>query len=179
MSVQSVLIYLDGEMAGKIEALWKRIPPDCLPPSALITPHISLHVAESYDLSKILDPLARIAADARPFEVRLHGLGMFTGLVPVLYLNVIRDASLSALQKQIWQALEPVASRSSPYTHPQDWVPHVTLAMGGLTPERLICILDDLFHQPLDWRTPVDHLAVTTVQDDGRWAVERRFTLGG
>ncbi|WP_327268489.1 2'-5' RNA ligase family protein [Streptomyces sp. NBC_01218] len=68
--------------------------------------------------------LARIAADCRPFPMRLCGTGTFRPLSPVVYVRVVEGASSCAwLQKRVRDASGPLTRELQFPYHP-----HVTVA---------------------------------------------------
>lgn len=123
-------------------------------------PHVSYHVSETAYGPGLLEALGRAFIGARAFDVASTGLGVFAGEPAVVYMTVTRTPELSQLQQGTWNAAEPHCAGSSPYWRESRWVPHITLAMEGLTPElaaRAMALLLPLA-RPLEVR--IDNLAV-------------------
>ncbi len=114
------------------ELLSRELGIQAAPPGAI--PHVSYHVAGEY-APGLLDRLAFEAACAMPFDVPIAGPAIFIGEPLVLYLAVTRSGALSRLQASAWQAAESFADESAGYWLEARWVPHITLAMEGLTPD--------------------------------------------
>ena len=105
-------------------------------------PHCSYHVAVDYDLARLAETLRRMAAQWRPFATTITGLGAFEAPEPVLYLAVERNAALDALHAALWRELgqTDIARQPMAVYAPTTWIPHVTLAQGDLTLDRLRAI---------------------------------------
>lgn len=125
-------------------------------------PHLSYHVAESYDLPRASAALRRAATQTPPLTTRITGLGAFTAIQPVLYLAAERDAALDALHAAIWRELaETFAARDPwPIYAPATWIPHITLAMGDLTAEKLPALLDAWSGRDLSRTARIDALSL-------------------
>lgn len=99
-------------------------------------PHITLHLAERYDVTAFDAVVRSIARSETPFAVRTVGLAFFTGSPLTIYWPVVRSARLALLQRTLAQeASLTVLEGPSEFCLPETWVPHVTLAGEVLTPE--------------------------------------------
>ncbi len=145
--MQAIVSLLDDASAQTVRALWTDLEREHgLREAARIAPypHVSYHLAEDYDLSRIGPVMRRVAERIAPFTARITGLGAFTTLEPVLYLSVERAAELDALHAALWRELAAnpdVTSGPSPLYASTTWIPHVTLAQRDLTPETLESLL--------------------------------------
>lgn len=141
--------------------------------------HFSYHVAaDDYDLDVLAETFEEIAARHEPFTVRTSGIGVFTGVEPVVYMGVVRSADLDALHQDIWDSCTPRFGVGLPYYSPEAWVPHVTLAQGPRTRARLPEIMRALGERDLAWDLRVDNLAV--IEDGGQErGLRHHLELGG
>jgi 2'-5' RNA ligase len=121
-------------------------------------PHFSYHVTEGYDEAGIQAVLAEFAREHRPFTVRMTGLGIFTGVRPVLYIPVVRTPELTLFHQDLWLAAAGIGAGAMPLYHPHKWVPHVTLAHGDITNEMLAELVRFLSEQDLTWEFLVDNI---------------------
>ncbi|MEA3337106.1 MAG: 2'-5' RNA ligase family protein [Chloroflexota bacterium] len=128
-------------------------------------PHFSYQVAESYDLDALEAVLERFASNAGGFNISASGLGVFTGPGPVLYVPVVRTRELARLHRLLWPELSEVATGTSDYYHPRNWMPHITLANNDLTPEKLAVAAGWLGDRNLNWEIPINNLAL--IHDTG------------
>jgi hypothetical protein len=128
-------------------------------------PHFSYHVAPHYDMTMLSLALKRLAAHQRPFTVKTAGLGLFSGPQPVLYIALVRTPALSAFQQLVWQEVAPTASGSLAYYHPEQWVPHITLADGPGFQLHLPEVVRFLGYRTFQWEINLNNLAL--IHDTG------------
>lgn len=177
--MQGLVTLLPPHLSALTEALWAELASTLGLRGVYTTPfpHFSYHVALDYDPARLAAALAPIAAAAQPFTVTTTGLAAFTGPAPVLYLPVVRTAELSAFHALVWHALEPTATGSQAHYAPAAWVPHITLALGDLTPATLADATRHLADRAFNWQFAVDNL--THISDlGGQQFVASRLPLG-
>lgn len=90
-------------------------------------PHISYVTGEFDDPDGLEAGLRQVADGLQSFVIRTAGLGLFTGVQPVLYVAVVRNPTLSCVQEIIVDAVEPVASEIKPVYDTTNWTPHMTI----------------------------------------------------
>jgi 2'-5' RNA ligase len=140
-------------------------------------PHISYQGAIEYDLKKLEHRLRSFARRNRRFRVHAGGLGIFTGFTPVLYIPLVRTQALSKFHLSVWRTISSTASGISPFYEPRSWVPHITLAQGGIDKRTLPKVIGRLSRMELELDITVDNLAV--IYHDGKThSVRSRFRLG-
>jgi 2'-5' RNA ligase len=109
--------------------------------------------------------LARFAQNSGSFRVSTSGLGVFTGPRPVLYFPLVRSAALARLHRELWLAVDKIAQGALAYYHPENWIPHITLAQEKLDQRTLSEILGWLCGQDFTWEFPVNNLSL--IHDSG------------
>ncbi len=178
--MHGVVSLLDMEHSRQVEALWAELAAAVSIRGALRVPypHVSHHVAESYDL-ELLESVVRDAArETAPFHIRTAGVGIFTSLRPVVYLPVVRDPALTAFQAPFWHRLATVASGINRHYHPDRWMPHITIGERDVDREAAGAIVRLLAERDLAWEIPIDNL--TLLYDPGAThEVRFRYLLGG
>jgi hypothetical protein len=127
-----------------------------------VYPHVSYHVAQEYEVEASRAAIQALASDQEPFEIETAGLGIFAGPDPVLYLALKKTPTLSGYQKKIWFEMQNHSSYALDYYEPDRWVPHITVASGGLRPELLYAALQDLSERNLEWTIGIDNLGLLT-----------------
>jgi 2'-5' RNA ligase len=121
-------------------------------------PHLTYHLAESYDERQLDAALAEIAMESGPLFLATHGLGVFRGEQTVLYLHVTPDERLMSAHERIWSRVGPLAKGAHEIYAPATWVPHITLAAGPIEEAQLPVILQFLNRKPYEWRTPATNM---------------------
>jgi hypothetical protein len=130
--------------------------------SGIRYPHISYHVAQHYDATRLEQALPRAMREMTPFPMRTTGLGIFTGAQPVIFVPVVRGPGLARLHSALWDAATPAAEGLVVVYGPETWVPHITLAYGGLQNGMLTDVVGYLHERNFDWEIVVDSLFVVT-----------------
>lgn len=180
--MNGVVSLLDAEDEAMVRALWQELEREFgvkRVREAVPFPHITYQGAERYALKRTETILERFARDATPFTVRTAGLGIFGGPHPVLAITVVRDATLDAFHRRIWQAIGDAASNFAPFYAPDDrWMPHITLAQGDLTADNLPAIVGALCDRPLEWDIRIENVAFFRETERVEGYEVRRYTFG-
>jgi len=181
--MHGVVSLLSKPYYQQVKAIWDTLDREMGIRGVLTTPfpHFSYHVAEHYDLPEIGPMLEKFARETAPFTVQTTGLGIFTGgLKPIVYVNVARSPQLSAMNADLWSLLAERSAGIVDYYHPQEWVPHVTLAHGDFGSAELPQLIDILSGYEFAWTLTVNNLTLLytddTIQQDD---IQFQFPLTG
>jgi 2'-5' RNA ligase len=178
MTMHGVVSLLDDEHYALVERLWDELETKLGVRGICNTPfpHFSYHVAEQYDVDLLKYTLPRFASHCATFRVRTAGLGVFSGDHPVLHVAVVRSPALSALHRTLWQELAGASAGAVEYYHPEQWMPHITLADGDVLKDHLPEVVCLLSARAFDWDVEVSNLAL--IYDTGTTQeVRLRFDL--
>lgn len=137
-------------------------------------PHFSWSVAAGYAFDPLELHLAELARELAPFWIRTTSVGIFSGPSPVIYIGLVKDRELMGTHDRLWRAALELADDLNAHYRPENWVPHITLAQAPLTVDQVRCATGLLAFEPLDWRVPVDNLALIQ-QDEGQVGTCRRL----
>ena len=143
------------------------------PMASAIPPHVTLlppTVVESATLEEFHDHLAKVTADAAPFDMVLSGTGSFRPVSPVVFVQVSQGiAACEELESAV---------RSGPVERHLEFPyhPHVTIA-HHLGEDSLDRAFDDLAAFRCSFR--VESVELYLHDDDGVWRVQRSYPLGG
>lgn len=153
---------LDTRSNRQIHEIWDWLEIQCGLAGIRTTPlpHFSWQSAENYDLEAGNPALERLAKEMKPFRAKTSGLGIFTGDEPILFILLVKTERLMLTHRRIWEVMEPFAQELNPLYAPDEWIPHITLAYQGVSPENLSCAIKDLAFSSLGMELVVDHLAV-------------------
>lgn len=180
-SMAATASLLDDERSEFVTAIWARLQREFGLEAVFIspTPHFSYQTARDFDLDMLERVLADVAANARPLRIRAAGLGLFTGGRPTLYIPIVRTPELTQLQLALWSAGAMATDNPMPEYHPAQWIPHITLAQGDLTPELLPQVVGALNNDELYWESEIDNLAIVRGRGDQPQEVLARYPLEG
>ncbi|QKV94447.1 2'-5' RNA ligase family protein [Streptomyces sp. NA02950] len=136
-----------------------------------IPTHVTLLPPTEVDASAlpaIEDHLARVAAEGRPFPMRLEGTGTFRPLSPVVFVKIVEGVEeCAALQERIRAASGPCARELQFPYHP-----HVTVA-HGIDEEAMDRAFAELKDYEAAWT--ITGFALYEQGADGVWRLEREY----
>lgn len=153
---------LDMQANQQIQKMWDLLDVNCGLSEMKLTPlpHFTWQSAEGYQLNIAENSLMRLASNFTPFVVLTAGVGVFTGPMPVLYLALVKNRIMVDLHEMLWQELTPLGSLVNEYYSPARWVPHITLAIRDITPQKLACAMEGLLYYPFEMEVIVENLSV-------------------
>ncbi len=124
-------------------------------------PHITYQVAGRYNAKSIETVLQRFTASKASFQVKVGGLGIFTGPNPVLHLRVVRSPELTRFHEALWQEISRTGSDFWDYYHPANWMPHITLGMSDMNKDNLSQIVPFLAERDFNWEVTIDNITLS------------------
>jgi hypothetical protein len=173
--MDAIVSLLDEDHGRRLEKIWRELCSRFGLGSGFATryPHFSFLSAENMESSAVDATLTRLARELGTITVRTSGLGYFPGESPVIFLPVVRTAGLSQLHQRIWSDCRNAVVDPSPLFSPETWIPHITLALDGLSDIDPIPVIAWLAGLDLSWTIDIRNLAV--ISNDGEL---RRFDFG-
>lgn len=146
----------------QVESLWQELETNHDLHGVQITPlpHFSWQIASNYDFEALEAIIDDLAACTPPFIVRTTGLGLFTGIRPVLFVPLIKDAFLQNLHATIWEKSIPTVAGLSSYYSPTHWIPHISLAYQDIDAQNIGPIMQNLTFRTFNWELCIDNLAL-------------------
>lgn len=160
--VYAIVTTLPEPLYADVFRIWKELEQTCGLQNLweMPVPHFSWTGMLGYDAELVKQGLQEIAAQTKPFTARVNSLGIFPGENPIVYLALVKDEPLLRLHELVWQRLQAHLEQPNLYYAPPAWVPHITLAMGGVTPANLGCLIRQLAFRTWDWEFVVDHIGL-------------------
>ena len=89
------------------------------------------------DVEELGHQLERLARDLQPVEVHISGVGFFDEPRRAAFLEVAGSEPLEQIHRRIDHVLQHCCNDVFGLYRPGRWVPHVTVAMGDLSPEAM------------------------------------------
>ena len=177
--MDGVVSLLDTQHTRIVESLWVELENEFGLSSRYVPriAHFSYQIAETYNVKRLGAALEQFALGQRPFCVRTTGLALFTGASPVLYIPVVRNPELTRLHTALWQAIEDTGTGVSEHYHPDQWMPHITLAQGDLSSDNLPQIVRQLSGRNFAWEIAVNNVAFIAHRGD-EYRLKLRFGFG-
>jgi 2'-5' RNA ligase len=179
--MHAIVSLLDDHHYDLLESLWQDLEYECGLTGIAFTPipHLSWHIAAEYDFKRLERSLAAVAEASSPFTFQTRGLGVFSGISPVIYIPVIKDIELARFHSRIWETGNPTAIGASLHYAPDAWMPHLTLAYGDVDRQKLGCAMEKLAFQTFEWEIQVDHLALVYQFSGQVGKIQYKFPFGG
>lgn len=129
-------------------------------------PHISLQVAQHYEVDQLESSLRTTARQLSRIELYTGGLGIFTGKAPVVHVAVARTTQFDNLQEQMHSICRQWAKNPDEHYNPDRWIPHITLAQGQIVNDQIPQMIRMLQHRDLQWTIHIEALAVMRYSQD-------------
>ena len=120
-------------------------------------PHISFCFMKGHSQARVEERLHDTVSRFKPFNVKTAGIGIFLKPYPVLFVSVVRGTALERLHRLVTKAFPPLDGDAGFYTADQ-WMPHITLAVGDLIPELLPDAIRLLSARDFHWEITLDNL---------------------
>jgi 2'-5' RNA ligase len=179
--MEGIATLLDSELTERVETIWAELDRDFGVRGVVqLTPiaHFSWLVATEFEEKMLRDELESVACTIAPFTVHTSGLGVFTGPSPIVYVPVVCSAALSTVHRMLWERLAPGSHEMNAYYAPDAWMPHITLAMGDVTPANLPHLVERLGARDFAWQIRVDNLVLIDQPDGQAARASCRAVLG-
>jgi 2'-5' RNA ligase len=93
-------------------------------------PHFTYQIAKTPDIRQLKVELRKLAAQIGPFEIEVDGARHFRK--DVIYLAVRKTRELAKIHRQVHRFLETRCRDLLELYAPENWIPHITLAMEDL-----------------------------------------------
>jgi hypothetical protein len=171
---------LDVESDSITRELWDWIQSVCgmLEIKSSPIPHFSWLIGEEPDLAQIETALRKISTITEPFQVQVSGIGIFTGTNLVMYLGLNKTKQMLQLHSYIWNHLSINKTGSGMFYHPNEWIPHITLAYRDTDHERLACAIDGLAFDFQTLQITINQIGVI-YQNLDEYGIAMNFVLAG
>jgi 2'-5' RNA ligase len=177
----AIISILDLEGENAVKEIWRQLEAHCGLSGIKVFPypHITWLGAVSCDKEMMILTLDQFASTTPPIQVKTNGLGTFSGENPVLYLPVVKDPNLVAFHQGMWERMNSCMSDRLIHYSPDQWMPHVTLAIKDVTPKRLACAVKLLCENEYILSINLDNLALVDQEGESAAVLCGHFKLRG
>ena len=153
---------LESSYCEKVNSIWDELEAEYGLNGVKITqyPHFTWQIAYDYDLEQLKIIVEDIIKMIKPFTIYTNGLGLFTGLQPVIFIPVIKNIELIELHRKLWDNTEAITLIPSSYYAPDVWIPHITLAHRDVDEFNIGEIMQKLSLQFFNWEIKIDNIAL-------------------
>jgi 2'-5' RNA ligase len=140
---------------------------------ALIPPHLTLKTAfeaSEEEIKEMVKELRKIAAETKPFSLKITKFSSFYPVNNVIYLKVEPNETLQKLHKQFYSG---IFTDKSEYT----FVPHITIGQS-LSDAEHSDVYGRLKMQKVHFEETIDRFHLLYQLENGSWTVYETFLLG-
>jgi 2'-5' RNA ligase len=138
-------------------------------------PHISYHVAGSYNWKGVIGALDELGSRFEPFDILADAVAIFESIPAVVYLTVSDPGPLRDLQEAVFERIARHGHACDAYYTPQTWVPHITIA-SGIDPQEATRLAQSLRSKKIHWKIRIDNLAFMSI-DHANYIISSRTKL--
>jgi 2'-5' RNA ligase len=173
--MEGIISLLDTETDHVVREIWDVLESrfGCVIASQVEAPHLSWHVAESYQTEPLKSGFVHLVDKQKPFSLYTCGFGVFINPVPVLYLAVSANARMISLHQKITRLANKLSTNPNSYYAPLVWAPHITLAHQDVDPGSLGEMVTLIAQYPIQRTIRMDNIAVLCETEDGESGICR------
>lgn len=130
-----VLSILEGNMLDEARRLWKLFETEYASKGvqSFDFPNVTFQGGQCRDVSRLKDELRALARHLQPFEVIIDGLDCFGSQSKVVFFKVRLTDDLRRVHQVVNETLGQHCENLFQDYLPENWIPHVTVAMKDLT----------------------------------------------
>lgn len=123
-------------------------------------PHMTWLICEVEKLTELKNYLKQVARQTSYITVKTTGLGIFPGEHPVIFVPVIRADGLNLLHAQLCEGIRQFSWPTVPHYNPDQWVPHISLALRDTAPELLSKLVTHLNKNTYNWELVLNNISI-------------------
>lgn len=171
-----IVALLDDEHEQVLKNLWQELEDDfgIKHPFENPIPHITHLQAHKIKEGALQEALLKFASLQEPYLVRTAGLGIFTGERMALYVPVVRNPALTAVQTNLIASIAPALEGIADTHQINHWLPHITLIipMPELTEIVLAQVVQRLARRSFIWEMKISQFAILGLDDNEPFRIE-------
>lgn len=173
-----ILSVLEGEPYRRVKDLQQRLEEryGLVEAQAFEHPHISFQGGTACCLEGITATCHWLLERLEPFTLEASGIGHFTNRV--IYLRVKLTPALRQMNRLVNEYLSSRCLSVFPLYTPEQWVPHITLAMGDMSEGVFEEVWRELSRSDLSFAQTIRNLCLASRQDGGGFAIAEQWQLG-
>jgi 2'-5' RNA ligase len=140
-------------------------------------PNLGFQGGRCSNIDMLKDELLNLSVVLSPFEVIVEGFGFFEAPSKVVYLKVQKTDELIDLHKKINNSLANCCENLFKFYTPENWVPHITLAMDDLSETDFNNFKERYKDYLPSFKQTISNLALVEYKHNGRVELLSSFEL--
>ncbi|MGY4686914.1 hypothetical protein X927_06420 [Petrotoga mexicana DSM 14811] len=161
--MQSLLTILPQPFYNKITKLWNELDKNFdvkWVKNNVPFPHITWSVAEEYKVNELNKLLKKATKELDSLTIKTEGIALFTGPKLTLYIPVKPTKELLNFHEYLWNLVNVNESKLNDYYSPDNWFPHITLAVEDIDKENIGQITSYLSDKKLKYQIKLESLSL-------------------
>lgn len=128
-----IISIIEGEQRKSIKKIWECFEKkfDTSEAQSFPHPHMTFQGGVVKNLNRLINDLEIFSKNLKPFKINVKGVGEFGKRV--LFLDVVKTGRLNQINKDINNILKQNCSQLVDNYIPENWNPHITIALDDLT----------------------------------------------
>ncbi len=126
----AIQLYLDEETDKRIEVIKDLLRSEEIPVDDETRSHISFAIYDTLSVEEFTKELWSYSTTLKPIKIKFASLGIFLNQKPVFFLGPKVNHKLLDRHQQFHEYFSDYDGELWEYYHPEEWVPHCTLALG-------------------------------------------------
>lgn len=178
--LQALLSILPEPFYSEISELWEKLENKFdvkFIQNSVPFPHFTWNVAEEYLIKDKLEYFRKGFKKVDSFVVKTSGIGVFTGDKKVLYIPIKPTEELLNYHEYIWNLCEINKTQMNEYYSPENWFPHITLAVEDIKTENIGKVVEFLADTKFKYEIKIDNITSVYREVGKELKVERSYGL--
>jgi len=175
----AIISEIDEQSGEKVNHIWQKLCEACGLGAiyATPTPHFTWLTAEELDVEKAKIILSTLAKNSPDISTHTFGIGIFSGVHPVLFLPLVKTIEMINIHQRIWDKISPHCKDLNMYYSSDFWLPHITLALKDINRENLACAINEIGFEKIELNVSMTSLAIAEHEDEKIGTILERFTV--
>ncbi len=177
----AIISEIDKQSSDLVKKIWHDLCEECGLEEiyTLPTPHFTWLIAKKMDLVQSKAIVESMILEVPEIKTHTFGLGIFSGILPVLFLPMVKTIDMINLHQKIWDQIGPHCSQINTYYSPSFWMPHITLALKDLDKENLACAINAYAFEQIELSVSMKSIALAESEDKKIGKILERFPVNG
>lgn len=178
--MQALLSILPDPFYSEISEIWNQLENKFdvkFIKNSVPFPHFTWNVAEEYLMKDKLEYFRLKFKKIDSFVIKTSGIGIFTGEKKVIYIPIKPSKELFEYHKMIWEFSNIENTKLNDYYSPENWFPHITLAVEDVKTENIGKVVEFLSDKKFKYDIKIDSITFVYREVGKELNIERSYGL--
>lgn len=177
METIGVLSVLEGAPYFEVKKLWKLMQRryHSKGVQSFSHPNLTFQGGKTDRLPELKCEFRQLTSGVKPFKIDVSSLGDFNK--KAIYLRVKKAPDLVKVNGLVNQFLGQYCEGLFKTYYPENWVPHITLAMEDLAERDFEAVIDELSNRRIEFSQTIHNICLVKKCADGKIRIARKIEL--